>query len=195
MLANLLRTDTDRHREIPADSARPLRCRYWPAPSRDATRERRRQTARLRAQLREFYPAALQAFTDRTTKTALAILAVAPIPGQALCLTHDGIRDLARGCGRWGISLREVTRIHDVLHQPQLRRAPVEQAMGTAVLHLTLGLRITNLTISRLAAALLSRLLSTTARRRRSPGVARKVALGVAHALAPVTCRGYRDAR
>src|SRR5215213_406593 len=151
VLANLLRTDTDRHREIPADSEQAVVVSVLARAQQDAVRERRRQTARLRSQLREFYPAALRAFPDLTTKTALTVLSAAPTPGQALGLTHDDLHALARSCGRWGITLREVARLHQVLHQPQLRQAvPVEQAMGTVVLQLVLGLRILNLTIARL---------------------------------------------
>src|SRR5215207_2991007 len=151
VLANLLRTDAGRHREIPADSEQAVVVSVLARAQQDAVRERRRQTARLRSQLREFYPAALQAFPDLTTKTALTVLSAAPTPGQALGLTAGDLYALARGCGRWGISLREVTRLHVVLHQPQLRQAPsVEQAMRTVVLQLVLGLRILNLTIARL---------------------------------------------
>jgi hypothetical protein len=87
----------------------------------DAVRERRRQTPRVRSQLREFYPA-LRAFPDLTTKTALTVLSAAPTSEQALRLAHDDLQSLARGCGRWGISLREVTPLHDVLHQPSSGR-------------------------------------------------------------------------
>ena len=174
VLANLLRTDADRHRQIPANSEQATVVSVLARAQQDAIRERRRQTARLRSQLREFYPAALRAFPDLTTKTALTVLSVAPTPGQGLGLTHDDLHSLARSCGRWGISLREVTRLHDVLHQPQLRQAPlVEQAMGAAVLQLALGLRIINLTISRLEAELTEQLdrHADTAILRSLPGV------------------------
>jgi hypothetical protein len=80
---------------------------------------------------------------------------VAPTPGQAARLSCDDIRDVARSCGRWGISHRQIIRIHQALHRPQLRQSTlVEEAMGTAVLQLVLGLRITNLTIAKLEAEL-----------------------------------------
>src|SRR5215218_9435190 len=151
VLANLLRTDADRHREIPADSEQAAVVSVLARAQQDAVRERRRQTARLRSQLREFYPSALRAFPDLTTKTALTVLSAAPTPGQALGLTHGDLYALARGCGRRGITMGEVTRLHQVLHHPQLRQSqPAEQAMGEVVLHMVLGLRILNLTIHRL---------------------------------------------
>src|SRR5215204_7785687 len=128
VLANLLRTDASRHREIPADSEQAVVVSVLARAQQDGVRERRRQTARLRSQLREFYPAALRAFPDLTTKTALTVLSAAPTPGQALGLTAEDVHTLARGCGRWGITLGEVARLHQVLHQPQLRQpVPVEQ--------------------------------------------------------------------
>jgi len=174
VLANLLRTDADRHREIPANSEQASVVSVLARAQQDAVRERRRQTARLRSQLREFYPAALRAFPDLTTKTALTVLSAAPTPGQALNLTSDDLHSLARSCGRWGISLREVTRLHNVLHQPQLRQPPwVEQAMGMVVLQLVLGLRILSLTIGRLEADLAEQLdrHADTAILRSLPGV------------------------
>src|SRR5215211_5841846 len=137
VLANLLRTDAGRHREIPADSEQAVVVSVLARAQQDAVRERCRQTARLRSQLREFYPSALEAFPDLTTKIALTVLSAAPTPGQALGLTVDDLHALAGSCGRWGITLGEVARLHQVLHQPQLRQpVPVEQAMGTVVLQL-----------------------------------------------------------
>jgi transposase len=174
VLANLLRTDADRHREIPADSELAAAVSVRARAQHDAVWERRRQTARLRSALREFYPAALRAFPDLTTKTALTVLSAAPTPGQALGLTHGDLYALARGCGRRGITMGEVTRLHQVLHHPQLRQSqPAEQAMGEVVLHMVLGLRILNLTIARLETELAEELdrHADTAILRSLPGV------------------------
>src|SRR5829696_9395908 len=174
VLANLLRTDAGRHREIPADSEQAAVVSVLARAQQDAVRERRRQTARLRSALREFYPAALRAFPDLTTKTALTVLSAAPTPGQALGLTHGDLYALARGCGRRGITMGEVTRLHQVLHHPQLRQSqPAEQAMGTVVLHMVLGLRILNLTIALLETELAEELdrHADTAILRSLPGV------------------------
>src|SRR5215216_6905697 len=66
VLANLLRTDAGRHREIPADSEQAVVVSVLARAQQDAIRERCRQTARLRSQLREFYPSALLGFPDRS---------------------------------------------------------------------------------------------------------------------------------
>ena len=174
VLANLLRTDAGRHREITVDSEQAVVVSVLARAQQDAVRERRRQAARLRSALREFYPAALQAFPDLTTKTALTVLSAAPTPGQALGLTAGDLHELARSCGRWGITLREVARLHRVLHQPRLRQpVSVEQAMGTVVLQQVIGLRILNLTIHRLETELAEQLdrHADTAILRSLPGV------------------------
>lgn len=65
-------------------------------------------------------------------------------------------------------------RLHEVLHRPQLRQpALVEQAMGTVVLQLVLGLRILNLSILRLESELAEQLNrhGDTAILRSMPGV------------------------
>src|SRR5215211_8380167 len=49
VLANLLRTDADRHREIPADSELAAAVSVLARAQHDAVWERRRQTARLRS--------------------------------------------------------------------------------------------------------------------------------------------------
>ena len=121
----------------------------------DAVRERGRLVRRLRSQLREYYPAALEAFKDLSIRTAVTILSAAPTPALAAQLSHDDILQLARSCGRWGISHREVTRLHTVLHRDQLRQpAVVEDAMGSAVTAILLNLRITTATVARLEAEL-----------------------------------------
>src|SRR5215207_4133400 len=174
VLANLLRTDADRHREIPADSELAAVVSVLARAQHDAVWQRRRQTARLRSALREFYPASLRANPNLTTKTALTVLSAAPTPGQALGLTHGDLYALARGCGRRGITMGEVTRLHEVLHHPQLRQSqPAEQAMGEVVLHMVLGLRILNLTIAWLETELAEELdrHADTAILRSLPGV------------------------
>ena len=50
--------------------------------------ERTRQVQRLRHQLREYYPAALEAFDDLDAPDALELLAKAPDPARAAKLTR-----------------------------------------------------------------------------------------------------------
>lgn len=155
VLAHLARTDQAQHRPIPTDSDLAAAVSVLARAHQDAIRERGRLVRRLRSQLREYYPAALEAFKDLSIRTAVTILSAAPTPALAARLSHDDILQLARSCGRWGISQREVTRLHTVLHHKQLRQpAVVEEAMGSAVTAILLNLRITTATVARLEAEL-----------------------------------------
>jgi hypothetical protein len=155
VLEHLVRTDRSQHRRIPTDSDLAAAVSVLARAHQDTVRERGRLVRRLRSQLREYYPAALEAFKDLSIRTAVTILSAAPTPALAAQLSHDDILQLARSCGRWGISHREVTRLHTVLHRDQLRQpAVVEDAMGSAVTAILLNLRITTATLARLEAEL-----------------------------------------
>ena len=78
VLAHLLRTDRDRHRPLPDDSERGQAVGVLARAHQDLIWARQQDTNRLRSLLREFFPAALTAFADLTTKTALTVLAAAP---------------------------------------------------------------------------------------------------------------------
>ena len=60
----------------------------------------RTSTHALRSLLREYFPAALSAFPDLTTRTALLVLAVAPTPTAAAALTQQDLIELLRRAGR-----------------------------------------------------------------------------------------------
>jgi transposase len=62
VLAHLLRTDRERHRPMPADSEQVTALGVLARAHQDATRALVRDASRLRSMLREFYPAAVQAF-------------------------------------------------------------------------------------------------------------------------------------
>jgi transposase len=80
VLAHLLRTDADRHRPLAADSEQAAAIGVLARAHQDAVWTRARDVNRLRSLLREFFPAALTAFADLSTRTALAVLATAPTP-------------------------------------------------------------------------------------------------------------------
>jgi hypothetical protein len=106
---------------------------HWLAGAR-VCRKSRSLTGRLRSLLREFFPAALTAFPNLATKTALTVLAAAPTPVSAAALTPEQIRHLLRAAGRVGVCASEVERLHQALTAEQLRQpAAVEEAMGVAV--------------------------------------------------------------
>ena len=67
--------------------ARPLRRSRWCRTHQSLIWERTRHVQRLRHQLREFFPAALEAFDDLNAPDALELLGKAPDPGSAAGLT------------------------------------------------------------------------------------------------------------
>ncbi len=158
VLANLLRTDRDRHRPLPDDTHEVEAIAVLARAHQDAIWTGRRDANRLRSLLREFFPAAVTAFPNLTTRSALTILAAAPTPAAARALTAEQIRQLLRDAGRVGVRASEVERLHrtfavEQLHQP----AAVEDAMGEAVRAIVITLTATQTAIDGLQTALAAR--------------------------------------
>lgn len=141
VLADLLRTDRHAHRPLPADSVELAALRVLARAHQDAVWHRQQTANRLRSLLREYFPAALQAFPDLTSRTAQAVLAAAPTPTAAARLTRANLVDLLHAAGR-GSRPADAARLADVFAVEQLRQPePVEQAMGTAAAALVVALR------------------------------------------------------
>lgn len=154
VLANLLRTDRHAHRPLPADSELGQAVSVLARAHQDLIWARQQDTNRLRSLLREFFPAALTAFGDLSTKTALAVLDAAPTPTSAARLTRANLVDLLHSAGR-GTRPADAARIADVFAAEQLHQpAAVEQAMGHAVRAITRTLTATNASIKELEDAL-----------------------------------------
>jgi transposase len=158
VLANVLRTDRDRHRQMPNDSEQVEAIAVLARAHQDAVRTGQRDANRLRSLLREFFPAAVTAFPKLSTRSALTILAAAPTPRAARALSPEQIRRLLRSAGRVGVRASEVERLHrtftaEQLHQP----TPVEDAMGVAVRSIVTTLMATQTAIADLETALAAR--------------------------------------
>jgi transposase len=133
VLAHLLRTDRDQHRPLAADTELGQAVSVLARAHQDMVWARQQDTNRLRSLLREFFPAALTAFADLTTKTALTVLAAAPTPAAAAALTRANLIALLHAAGR-GTRPADAARLVEVFAQPQLHQPPaVEDAMGEAV--------------------------------------------------------------
>ncbi|HEU0040801.1 MAG TPA: IS110 family transposase, partial [Jiangellaceae bacterium] len=95
---------------------------------------RQRQLNQLRSTLREFYPAALEAFDDLASGDALAVLAIAPTPSQGRRLSHSKITARLRRGGRQRRIAQRSIEIQTALRSDQLEAPPVvAQAMGASV--------------------------------------------------------------
>ena len=81
---------------------------------------------RLRAALREFFPAALQAFADLDAPDALELLGRAPDPDRAMALSRSKIAAALARAGRRD-SAAKARQIQGILRAPQLRQPPAVQ--------------------------------------------------------------------
>src|SRR5437763_9537871 len=92
LLANILRTDAAAHRPLPDDTELAQAIRVLARAQQDAVWARQQLGNQVRALLKDFYPAALDAFAalpegGLARRDARTILAAAPTPAQAAKLT------------------------------------------------------------------------------------------------------------
>jgi hypothetical protein len=150
VLAHILRTDAHLHRPLPADSPSAQAIEVLARAHQDMVWSRQHEVNRLRSLLALYYPAALAAFADLTTRTAMAVLAAAPTPARAARLTIDDLLDLLASAGR-GRRRSEASRLAEVFAVPQMRQpAEVEQAMGEAAVAVITAITAMNTGIARL---------------------------------------------
>jgi hypothetical protein len=88
MLADMVRTDSHQLRAAAGDSPDAEGIKVLARTHKTLIWERTRAVQRLRAQLREYFPAALEAFEDLDAPDALELLAKAPEPARAARLTR-----------------------------------------------------------------------------------------------------------
>jgi transposase len=154
VLAHLLRTDRDQHRPLAADSELGQAVSVLARAHQDLVWARQQDTNRLRSLLREYFPAALTAFPDLATKTALIVLAAAPTPTATATLTRANLVALLHSAGR-GTRPTDAARLVEVFAAAQLRQpAPVEAAMGEATKAIVRTIAATNESIKELEKAL-----------------------------------------
>lgn len=133
ILAQIMRTDREVHRALPDDSEAVQVLKVLARAHQDAVWARQQTANQLRSLLREFFPAALQAFPSLHSRTALTVLAAAPDPTRAAALTRANLTDLLHAAGR-GTRPTEAARLHELLTTEQLHQpTAVEHAMGLAV--------------------------------------------------------------
>jgi transposase len=86
-LADMVRTDRHQLRPVAGDSEQAQAVKVVARAHQTLIWDRQRHMLRLRTTLREFYPAALEAFADLTASDALELLAEAPDPDRAARLS------------------------------------------------------------------------------------------------------------
>src|SRR4029078_4767047 len=134
VLADLARTDAHNHRPVAGDSELGEAVKVLARAHQTMIWTRQRQTNQLRSTLREFYPAALEAFDYLASGDALAVLSIAPTPSLGRRLSRSQIASALRRGGRQRRVDDRASEIQTVLRAEQLE-APslVADAMGASV--------------------------------------------------------------
>jgi transposase len=134
VLAELARVDGHNHRPVAGDSELAEAVKVLARAHQSLIWTRQRQTNQLRSTLREFYPAALQAFDELAGGDALAVLAIAPTPTLGRRLSISKIASALRRGGRQRRIEARAAEIQAVLRSDQLEAPPlVAEAMGATV--------------------------------------------------------------
>src|ERR1700734_3606145 len=128
VLADMVRTDSHQLREAAGDSPEAAGIKVLARTHKTLIWERTRQEQRLRHQLREYFPAALEAFgQDLDAPDALELLAKAPGPGQARRLTRAQVSAALKRAGRRNITER-ATAVLAALRSEHLGQPPAVTA-------------------------------------------------------------------
>ena len=131
LLADLVRTDRHNHRPIAGDSPDAEAIKVLARAHQNLIWARTRHTNALRSALREYYPAALEAFDDLADRDALAILGRAPTPAEAGRLSLSKIRSALKAAGRQRNLDTRALQIQAALRTEQLAApAAVTAAFG-----------------------------------------------------------------
>jgi transposase len=124
VLADMVRTDAHQLRPVAGDSAQAEAVKVVARTHKTLIWERTRHTQRLRHALRDYFPAAVQAFEDLDAPDALELLAKAPDPASAARLTRAQIRAALKRARRRDIGAK-TERIWAVLHAEHLGQPEV----------------------------------------------------------------------
>lgn len=123
-LADMVRTDSHQLRQVAADSPNAEVIKVVARAHKTLIWERTRHTQRLRHSLREYFPAALEAFEDLDAFDTLELLGKAPDPVSAAKLSRSQIQAALKRARRRDIDIK-TTRIQGALRGEQLGRNAV----------------------------------------------------------------------
>jgi transposase len=133
VLAEIMRLDREHHRPVAGDSADAEAVKLLARTHQSMIWDRTRQVLRLRSALREFFPAALEAFDDLIAADTLELLGRAPDPDRAARLSRSQLAAALRRAKRRNIEAR-AGQLQAVLRAPALRQpAAVQQAYAAVV--------------------------------------------------------------
>ncbi len=127
MLADMVRTDSHQLRAAAGDSAEAGGIKVLARAHKTLIWERTRAVQRLRHQLREYFPAALEAFDDLDAPDTLELLGKAPEPARAARLTRAQVSAALKRAHRRNIT-DKATAILAALRSEQLGQPPAVTA-------------------------------------------------------------------
>ncbi|MGW2540367.1 IS110 family transposase [Kitasatospora sp. NPDC001574] len=141
VLANILRTDMPMQRPLPADSDQSRAVTVLARAQQDAVWNRQQLGNQIRSLLREYYPAALEAFQTKAgglaRPDARAVLTAAPTPARAAKLSLAQLRAALKKAGRTRGIDADAERLRDVLRADHpCHPEAVEDAFGHQLLAL-----------------------------------------------------------
>ncbi len=142
LLADLVRTDRHNHRPIAGDSPEAEAIKVLARGHQNLIWARNRHTNALRSALREYYPAALDAFDDLACRDALAVLGRAPSPAEGARLSLSAI----------GATLKRAGRQRNI----EQRAAQIQVALRAEHLHATDAVTTAFAATTRAAAGIIS---------------------------------------
>lgn len=155
VLADMARTDAHQHRPVAADSDLADAIKLVARSHQSAIWSRRRLANQLRSALREFYPAALEAFDDLCHTDAVAVLAIAPTPERGRRLSRSKIASALRRGGRQLNIERRTEAIQAALRSEQLAQpATIAGAYGAIAESLAKVIEVHNRQVAELEAVL-----------------------------------------
>ena len=131
VLADMVRTDSHQLRPVAGDSAQAAAIKVVARTHKTLIWERTRCTQRLRHALRDYFPAALEAFEDLDAADTLELLARAPDPASAARLTTAQISAALKRARRRDIAAK-AEQIQAVLRAAHLGQPDIVAAAYAA---------------------------------------------------------------
>ena len=136
-MTDMVRTDSRQLRPVAGDSPEAEAIKVAARAHQTLIWERSRHLLRMRAALREYFPAALEAFDDLAAADTLELLAKAPDPASAARLTTGQITAALKRARRRGIPAKAAA-IAAALRGEQMRQPqPLAEAYAATVSSLT----------------------------------------------------------
>jgi transposase len=132
LLAEIMRLDRANHRPVAGDSNDGEAIKLTARSHQSLIWDRTRHVLRLRSALREYFPAALEAFPDLDAPDALELLQRAPDPDRAARLSRARIT-AALGHARRRDVEAKAARLQDIFGAEQLRQPAAIQAAYAAI--------------------------------------------------------------